>query len=405
VTGALQPDERPGAEEGLPEGLAAFRAACPILERVVYLASCSQAPLSAPVHEALERWTASWASLGMHWNAWVEEVEAARSAFAGLIGAAPEDVAVGTSVSQLVSSLASALVSLPDGWDGRRRIVASTLEFPGVGQAWEATSRYGWGVERLQHEIQDAPTADEFVNMVDDSTAVVSMPHVVYANGALVDPVPVVRAARQAGALVVLDAYQSVGAMPVDVRALGVDVLVAGTLKYLMGTAGIAFLYVRPEVRDRLEPTVTGWFGRANPFAFDPTTLDYPASAARFDLGTPPIVNAYAARAGIQLVVGADPSAIGQRIERLSRVAFDTADREGLRVLGPQSGTPKGATTCVDCGSTERAVAAEAALRDRGVVGSARGRGMRLAPHGFTLEAEVEHALAETAAVLRELGG
>ncbi len=404
MTGGLGRDEGPAAAERLPDALAAFRASCPILDRVVYLASCSQGPLSIPVREALDRWTASWASLGMHWDAWVEEVEAARTAFASLIGAEPDDVAVGTSVSQLVSSVASALVSRPDGWDGRRTIVGSTLEFPGVGQAWEATSRYGWRVDRLQHDIGDAPTAEEFVNMVDDSTAVVSMPHVVYANGTLVDPVPVVDAAHRAGALVVLDAYQSVGAMPVDVCPLGVDVLVAGTLKYLMGTAGIAFLYVHPEVRTRLEPTVTGWFGRVNPFTFDPTTLDYPASAARFDLGTPPIVNAYAARAGIDLVARAGPAAIGERIERLSRVAFDTADGLGLRVVGPHAGAPKGATTAVDCGSAERAVAVEAMLRDRRVVGSARGRAIRLAPHGFTLEAELENAMVETATALGKLG-
>jgi selenocysteine lyase/cysteine desulfurase len=392
------------APVGLAPSLAAFRAACPILERTVYLANCSQGPLSVPVRQALERWTGSWGSLGMHWDGWIEEVEAARAAFARLIGAAPRDVAVGTSVSQLTSSVASALVSRPGGWEGRRRVVSSTLEFPGVGQAWEATTHFGWRVDRIALTLDDAPTAGHFVNMVDDSTAVVSMPHVVYANGTLIDPLPVVQAARATGALVFVDGYQSVGTMAIDVGALGVDVLVAGTLKYLMGTAGIAFMYVRPEVRERLEPTVTGWFGRVNPFAFDPAALDYPASAARFDLGTPPIVNAYAARAGIELVAAAGPAHIDAQIARLSQVAFAAAERLGLRVLGPARGDLKGATTSVDCGSTERADAVQARLRERGVVVSSRGRGVRLAPHGFTPEDELEHAMAETAAVLRELG-
>src|SRR5439155_24269014 len=145
---------------GLAPPLAAFRAACPLLDRVVYLANCSQGPLAEPVRQALGRWQASWSELGMHWAGWVEEVDAARAAFAALIGASAEDVAVGTSVSQLTSSVASALVSRPDGWNGRTRIVSSTLEFPGVGQAWEATSRFGWRVERVDVTVEDALTAD-----------------------------------------------------------------------------------------------------------------------------------------------------------------------------------------------------------------------------------------------------
>jgi selenocysteine lyase/cysteine desulfurase len=377
---------------GPAEALAAFRAACPILEGTIYLANCSQAPLCDPVRVALERFTESWATLGMHWDGWVEEVEAARASFAALIGAAPEDIVV------------SALVSLPDGWDGRRRIVSSTLEFPGVGQAWEGATRYGWRTDRVERSVGDALSAADFVRMVDDSTALVSMPHVVYANGALVDPSPVVEAAHRAGALAYVDAYQSVGTLQVDVRAMDADLLAAGVLKYLMGTAGIAFLYVSPRIRDRLEPTVTGWFGRVDPFAFDPTTLDYPAAASRFDLGTPPIANAYVARAGIDLIRSTGVEAIRDRIVELSRRAFETCAEVGLRVLGPATAAAKGATTAVDAATPERARLAEGLLRERGIVTSARGRAVRVAPHGFTADDELEHALRELAGILRDMG-
>jgi selenocysteine lyase/cysteine desulfurase len=387
-------------EESIAAGLAQFRAACPILEDTIYLANCSQAPLSEPVRAAIASFTESWARLGMHWNGWVEEVERSRAAFADLIGAEPSDVAVGTSESQLVSSVVSALVHLPDGLDGRRRILSSTLEFPGVGQAWEAATRFGWTVDRVERTQADPLTADDFVNMVDESTALVSLPHVVYANGALVDPGPVVQAARTVGALAYLDAYQSLGTVPVDAPSMGVDLLGAGTLKYLMGTAGIAFLYVSPAIRERLEPTVTGWFGRVNPYAFDPTTLDYPAAASRFDLGTPPIVNAYAARAGIELIARTGVHHIHARIAELSRVAFDECASLDLRILGPAAPEAKGATTAVDAGSVDAAAAAEAALRDRGIVVSARGRAIRVAPHGFTTDDELRHALGELASIL-----
>jgi selenocysteine lyase/cysteine desulfurase len=211
----------------------------------------------------------------MHWSGWVDEVERARASFAALIGADPGDVAVGTSESQLASSVVSALVSSPGE---RRRIVSSTLEFPGVGQAWEAATRYGWRVDRVRRDASERLTPDDLVTMVDDSTALVSMPHVVYANGTLVDPGPVIEAAHAAGALCYVDAYQSLGTIPIDVHEMDVDLLAGGVLKYLMGTAGIAFLYVSPRIRERLEPTVTGWFGRVDPFAFDPTWSGPPAS-------------------------------------------------------------------------------------------------------------------------------
>lgn len=387
---------------GLNEALAAFRVACPILERTVYLANCSQGPLSEPVRHAIASFVDSWSSLGMHWDGWVQEVERARTAFASLIGAAPEDVAVGTSESQLVSSVVSALVHLPDGFDGRRRIVSSTLEFPGVGQAWQAATRHGWQVARVERTQAEPLSAADFVNMVDESTAVVSIPHVVYANGSLVDPAPVVAAAHAAGALLYLDAYQSLGTMPVDAPALDVDLLGAGTLKYLMGTAGIAFLYVSPRIRNRLEPTVTGWFGRVDPFAFDPTTLDYPASASRFDLGTPPIVNAYAARAGIELVAATGVETIHDRITALSARAFEVTSELGLTILGPREPEWKGATTAVDAASPERARLVEGWLRERGIVVSARGRAIRVAPHGFTTHDELDHAFRELATALSE---
>jgi selenocysteine lyase/cysteine desulfurase len=386
------------APAGLSTGLRAFREEVPLLGSTVYLANCSQGPLSRPVEAALAAFTDSWATLGMHWDGWVEEVERARAAFASLIGARPDDVAVGTSESQLASSVVSALVSAPG--ERRRRIVTSTLEFPGIGQAWEAATRYGWRVDRVERDATEPLAADDLVALVDDATTLVSFPHVVYANGSLVDAAAVAAAARDAGALSYCDAYQSLGTIPVDAEALGVDLLAGGVLKYLMGTAGIAFLYVSPRVRDRLEPTVTGWFGRVDPYAFDPTTLDYPDRASRFDLGTPPIVNAYAARAGIELVAGVGVGAIHRRIAHLSRLAFETCGELGLRVLGPGSPEAKGATTAVDAGSAAAARDAEVRLRERRVVTSARGRAVRVAHHGFTTDDELVHALHELAAIL-----
>jgi len=244
--------------------------------------------------------------------------------------------------------------------------------------------------------------AQQVVAALDETTALVSIPLVSYTNGALMDVAPVVAAAHAQGALVLLDAYQGAGSVPIDVKASGVDFLVAGTLKYLLGTAGIAFLYVSPQVRQQLMPVVTGWFGRSNPFDFNPSGLSYADAAKRFDLGTPPLINAFAARAGIDLIRETGVEQIKGQVDRLSALAYRVAPELGLRILGPQQVERKGAITAIDAGSVECAHWLEGELRKHGVIASARGEAMRLAAHGFTLEAELEQALRTVALLLEQ---
>jgi len=403
----------------LAKPLERLRASCPMVEASIYLANCSQAPQATPVRAAIDDFLTDWSTKGMNWEGWITIVEEARASFATLINAEPEDIAVGTSVSQLVSSLTSALVR-PDA--PRRRLITSVVEFPGVAQAWQAAVQHtrGWELDLLTAtgEItisaeSPAPgplgatdpevtiSTERFLQAIDEQTALISVPQVLYANGALQDVQRVAEAGHAQGALVFVDAYQAAGSVPLDVKASGVDFLAAGTLKFLLGTAGIAFLYVRPSLRELLTPSVTGWFGRVAPFAYDPTHLDYAPSAARFDLGTPPLINAYAARAGIDLVRETGVAAIAAQVARLSALFWRMAPALGLRILGPQPGTSKGATNAVDAGSPQRARALEEVLRQRkGVIVSARGKALRLAPHGFIRETELEQALHAVAEVL-----
>jgi selenocysteine lyase/cysteine desulfurase len=407
------------SRQKLPKPLERLRTSCPMVEASIYLANCSQAPQANPVRSAIDDFLTDWSTKGMNWEGWITIVEQARASFAALINAEPEDIAVGTSVSQLVSSLTSALVR-PDA--PRRRLITSVVEFPGVAQAWQAAvhNAQGWelGILTATEEITisaDSPgpgplgatdpdvtiSTERFLQAIDEQTALISVPQVLYANGALQDVHRITEAAHAQGALVFVDAYQAVGSVPLDVKASGVDFLAAGTLKYLLGTAGIAFLYVRPSLRELLIPSVTGWFGRVAPFAYDPTHLDYAPTAARFDLGTPPLINAYAARAGIDLVRETGVEAISAQVARLSALFWRMAPALGLRILGPQPGTAKGATNAVDAGSPQRARELEDELRQRkGVIVSARGKALRLAPHGFTRETELEQALHAVAEVL-----
>lgn len=405
----------------LPERLQRLRASCPLVEASIYLANCSQAPQAAPVREAIDAFLADWSAKGMNWEGWITIVEQARASFAALINAEPADIAVGTSVSQLVSSVTSALVR-PEA--PRRRLITSVVEFPGVAQSWQAAVQTtpGWelGILTPTGELTisaDRPvpppqgatdpdvtiSTERFIQAIDERAALISVPQVLYANGAQQDVQRVAEAAHKQGALIFVDAYQALGTVPLDVKASGIDFLAAGTLKYLLGTAGIAFLYVRPALREQLIPSVTGWFGRVAPFAYDPTYLDYSPMAARFDLGTPPLINAYAARAGIDLVRETGVEVIAAHVARLSALFWRVAPSLGLRILGPQPGTAKGATNAVDAGSPHRARALEDVLRQRkGVIVSARGKALRLAPHGFTREEELEQALHAVAEVLEQ---
>jgi selenocysteine lyase/cysteine desulfurase len=370
----------------------AWRRRIPLLASCIPMNNCSQAPQTDATRAAAERYLDSWNRSGMDWDAWMAEVALAKVAFATIIGAMPSDVAVFGSVSAAASAVASAL----DLDDKRRRIVVSGMEFPGVAHVWLAQGRRG--AQLCQVPVRDdgiEPNA--YDSLIDERTALVSACHGWYVNGFLQDVARIAARARAAGALSFVDAYQTLGALPVDVRELGVDFLVAGTLKFLMGVSGIAFLYVRPEIVDSLRPTATGWFGRVEPFAFS-QTLDWSPNASRFDAGTPPVLNAYIARAGLELIEEVNPASIRAWHEVLARRMIDGGRARGLVLHGTDDVSHKTATTAFVVPDSH---AVEAAMRARGVLPSARGPVIRLAPHFYNTLDDVDRALDTLADVIR----
>ncbi len=366
--------------------LDAWRRTIPILGSAVPMCHCSQSPQLERTRAAAENYLESWRRDGMDWGRWMAEVEAARGAFAALIGAAPEEVAVSTSVSAATASLASALE--PAG--PRRRVVATAAEFPCVGQVWLAAAER-WGLE-----VDWVPLAGGEVDpagwegRLDERTLVVSASHAYYQNGALLDLAELAERAHRAGAWLYVDAYQTLGVVPVDVRAAGIDFLAAGNLKYLLGIPGIAFLYVRRELVERLRPAVTGWFGRRDPFAFRADVLDWADSAARFDTGTPPVAAAYVARAGMEVIREVGPVRIRDWTRVLSRRLLEGGATRGLAVHGPRDAERKTPSTAF---LVEDSAAVEVALRREGVIASARGPAIRLAPHFYNTFEDVDRAL------------
>lgn len=370
----------------------AWRRRIPLLASCIPMNNCSQAPQTDATRAAAERYLDSWNRSGMDWDAWMAEVALAKNAFAKLIGATPSDVAVFGSVSAAASAVASAL-----DLDGdRQRIVVSGMEFPGVAHVWLAQGRRGAQLCRVPvHNDEIDPGA--YDSLINERTALVSACHGWYMNGFVQDVAHIAACARAAGALSFVDAYQTLGAVPVNVRDLGVDFLATGTLKFLMGVSGIAFLYVRPEIVESLRPTVTGWFGRVEPFAFS-QTLDWSPNASRFDAGTPAVINAYIARAGMEIIDDVNPASIRAWHEVLAQRMIDGGRARGLVLHGTDDVSHKTATTAFVVPDSH---AIEAAMRARGVLPSARGQVIRLAPHFYTTLDDVDCALDTLADVIR----
>jgi len=358
----------------------------PILERLVYVNSCSQGALSDSVREAYAAYLRDWDEKGAPWAYWVERAEAARASFAGLIGADPDEIAVTTSLSAGVSAVASGL-----RYARRSKLVLTDLEFPTVGQIWHAQASRGARVVHVAPEADGTIPLERFDAAIDEDTLLVSITHVSYRTGAMIDVEPIVRLAHERGALVLLDAYQSVGSLPVDAKALGVDFLAAGVLKYLLGSAGLGFLYCRRDVVERVWPTATGWFADEDVFAMDAWDYSPSRTARRFESGTPPIPAIYAGIAGIELMEEIGIADTREHVLGLNRRLIDGLDDLKATMVTPRRPKRRGALICVKSRDVDALVAA---LRREGIVTSSRDGNLRISAHAYNSVDDIDAILA-----------
>lgn len=373
----------------------AFRANFPTLREKAYLASGSYGLLSRQVEAAFRQYLDDRIERGVDWGGWVARAEAVRDGMAALLNASADEIAVTTSASAGINSLASAL----DFSGLRNKVVVSNFEFPTGAQIWHAQESRGAVIEHVSEGPDgDIPPA-HFERAIDERTKLVQITHVCYRNGARLDVEAIVRLARERGALVLLDCFQSVGALSVDVAALGVDFAVGGMLKYLLGTAGIGFLYVNRSHLAGLVPTVSGWFAQANTDAMDIFANDPAPTAARFQTGTPPVVNCYAAEAGIALIRGTGIEAIEARIRGLTGEAMDRLLDAGCRLATPRDDLRRGPQVAI---RAKDAAALTARLAERGVVASWRDGNVRAMFHAYNDASDVG-ALIEGLMANREL--
>lgn len=362
-----------------------FRGRFPIFSRRVYVNSCSQGALSLDVEKAMAAFADSWRERGSPWDAWVGEVERLRSLFAASIGADADEIAVMPNASSAITAIATALP-----FDGdRRSVVLGDFEFPTMAHAWLAQERRGARIERVTAQGETLEVKS-YAAHIDERTLIVPAAHVCFRNGYRLDLPRLIGLAHERGASVMLDDYQRTGTAPIDVHALGVDFMVTGALKYLLGPSGLAFLYVRRDLIEKLEPLATGWFGRAKPFAFSVDTLDWSASARRFETGSPPIPVAYAAAAGIELLQSIGFTTIEAQVNRLVARFADGARARDFALKTPQEPARRGPLVVVK--STDAAALA-ARLESHGIIGSARGTGFRVSFHAYNNDQDVDAVL------------
>ena len=365
--------------------LSSLRQRFPIFQHKVYLNSCSQGALSSDVRAAYEQLFQDWIEFGSPWEQWVERLEAARHAFCGLINADADEVAVTTSVSASISALASAL----DFSGERNKVVVSDFEFPTVGQIWHAQEKRGAQVVHVG-AAGNTVAAEQFADAIDERTRLVSITHVCYRNGSMLDVPAIIDLAHAKGAKVLLDSYQALGTMPIDVKALNVDFLVGGVLKYLLASSGLAYLYVRKDLLPSLDPTYTGWFAQANIFAMDNNAHAPSPTARRFETGSPPVPVTYAAQAGINLIRSIGLEHIQRHIGQITGAIKEGAMRRGFNLVTPVDPSRHGALIALRSHKVDLLVKRLAAEQ---IVVSSRDNNLRISPHFYNNMADVNRLL------------
>src|SRR5438105_5644226 len=368
---------------------AAIRSEFPIFEHTTYANSCSQGALSKRVRAAYEEYLDGWDANGAEWGHWVERAEAARAAFARLLHAEPTELAVTTSVTQGVSAIVSAL-----DLAARPRIVISEYEFPTVGQIAHAQELRGAEVVHVRPDADGSIPPERFAEAIDGRTALVCCTTISYRTGHRHDVAEIARLAHEAGALCLPDSYQAVGAIDLDARALGVDFLTGGTVKYLLASAGLGFLYVRRELLPSLVPTQTGWFADEDIFRMDISDYSPAADARRFDAGTPPVPNIFGGLAGMSIVEEAGTPAIEEHVAGLTGRLIDGLDQLGAVVVTPREPERRGPLVAVRSTDVRTLVDTLAATR---IVCSERDSNLRIALHLYNVDEDVDTVLAALA--------
>jgi kynureninase len=374
----------------MSDPLLAWRSEFPILASRNYLINNSLGAMPRTVPAALAEYTDLWASEGVvAWDTWMPEVANVAAILEDIIRAPRGSM----TMSQNVTNSLAMVLSCFDWQSARNRIIHAAAEFPTVEYLLDSQRKYGADVVRVGGGDPLEFPAEPLIAAIDSRTALVVVSHVLFRTAELVDVRPIVERAHRHGALVVLDAYQSMGAVPFDITELDVDILVGGSVKWLCGGPGAGYLYIHPRLTGDLEPRFAGWFSHESPFAFAPPPIEFAEGIARFTGGTPNMPAYYQAREGYRIIREVGVDAIRERSRRLSQIIYDGARSRGWAVNSPEDPQRRGGHVTVDVPDGARV---KDALIARGSVVDYRpGAGIRIAPHFYNTAEECEAVIED----------
>ncbi len=381
----------------MTDPLLRLRPEFPILERTTYLISNSLGAMPASARDSLGAYCDTWAARGV--RAWAEGwwtlASEVGDVIGRLIGAGPGEVGMHLNVTSAAASFISAL----DFTAPRDGIVVTDMNFPSLLYLYSEQQRHGVRLVHVGSPDGVRVDTQAVIDAIDERTRLVALDHVLFRSAFIQDAKAIAEAAHARGALVLLDAFQSVGTVPVNVRELGVDAAIGGALKWLCGGPGACWLWVRPDLAGELRPALTGWMAHPDPFAFDPGAMRYREDGFRFMNGTPNIPGLMAARPGIEIVERAGAAAIRAKSMRQTALLMDLARERGFTVRAPERAEERGGTVAVDV-PEGKAVCQELLARDI-IVDYRPQAGIRISPHFYSTDDELRHCIEQVGEILQ----
>jgi kynureninase len=378
--------------------LLSWRAEFPIVETCTYLVSHSLGAMPRRTAANLQEYADRWATRGVRaWHeGWWEIGRTVGDMLAPILGVARGTISMHQNVTVAMGVIASCHM-----FDGpRRKIVMTDLEFPSNMYLFEGFRRYGADVVYVPSDDTVRTNLDRLLDAIDEYTALVPLSLVLFRSAYIQDAAAVIEKAHRVGARVILDVYQAAGTVPLDIGRLEADFAVGGSVKWLCGGPGAGYLYVRPDLAAELWPGLVGWAAHANPFSFATGPIVYADGPERFQSGTPNVPSIYAARGGYEIVAEIGVQAIREKSLRLTRRVIEHAQRAGYRLNTPTKDGERGGTVVVDVPNGE--AVAQRLLEQNVIIDYRPGAGIRIAPHFYSTDEEIERAMQTLEAIVGE---
>jgi len=379
------------------DGLLGYRSQFPILEHTTYLISNSLGAMPRAVYDAMKGYADTWATRGV--RAWDERWWMLAAEVGDEIGALMNAPNGSVSTHQNVTTCQAIVASCFDSSGKRNQVVYSDMNFPSVMYFWEAQRAHGARVRMVKTDDGITVPTERLLDAINDDTLLVPISHVIFRSAYINDAKAIIEKAHKVGAHVVLDTYQSLGTLPVDVSALDVDFACGGVLKWLCGGPGVGYLYVRPDLAKKLEPKFTGWTAHQNPFGFEVGPIRYTDPPYRFMNGTPHIPSLEAARPGLKIIAQVGIEKIREKSKRQTARLIELADKHGWRVNTPRDPEKRGGTVSIDMPDSQE-VCNQLLKRDI-LVDWRPKAGVRMSPHFYNTDQELETAISAVEEILK----